>query len=310
MTFPWLTRKAPNSACLTKHGVVPGHNSEPPCLQCILTSWSTFTRNTMVLLSFFLDFGSSLCGLELCVCVCVCLCPEFFGASFPLTHSFWQTVLQSLSVATPTVSVETSISVVSMCSLFLPPPLLFLSLSLPPNHALFLAYPSSWPCACVFFLFGRSVFFRCFSLVFFFKSMWVGSKKTQSAEKNTRLEHTYIMLSPTLTLFLFSFFRPWHYFLALTFGQYILFDLDKHERAHITPTVLDTPHFPTQVSKIWYTHFKGSIHSFLLYFYVRNQPSSACVSGFHFSQKSMQSWSHYNVCVFVFLPNEQINAGG
>ena len=37
----------------------------------------------------------------------------------------------------------------------------------------------------------------------------------------------------------------------------------------------------------------------------------AYVSGFNFSQKkkSMRSWSHYNVCVFVFLANEQNQCG-
>ena len=121
---------------------------------------------------------------------------------------------------------------------------------------------------------GRSVFFSMFLVsFFFFKSMWAGGKKNTKCRKKKHKCYP---------------------------------DPDKHEIAHITPmtTVLGTPDIPTPVGKIGYrdTNYKGSIHSFHFCFCVWIQPHT-CVLGLHFSQKRW-IWSHCNVCVFVYLPNE------
>ena len=95
---------------------------------------------------------------------------------------------------------------------------------------------------------GRSVFFRCFSSVFFCKSMRVGEKKTQSAGKNTKFQYA---IQTLLALGAYSF-----------------------ERTHISFTVLDTPpnknyclvsHYSLLVgSNVIHVCFTGSLPSLCL----------------------------------------------
>ena len=124
------------------------------------------------------------------------------------------------------------------------------------------------------------MFFRCFSLVFFFffRSMRVGAKTTQSAEK----AHCLNMLSSTRTC---------------THRTY-------SSRHTITHCFVSHPRECT--------HFlqrrKAQRIPLLPCFCAWIQSSFLCF--FPFSQeKSMQSWSHCNVCVLVFLPNDENQCG-
>ena len=118
------------------------------------------------------------------------------------------------------------------------------------------------------------MFFRCFSLVFFFKSLQAGGKKNTKCRKKRN----------------------------------VIPDPDKHERAHTTTTVdlLGTPHIPTPVRKsIFDRHFKGSLASYSVF----GINIDVCVSGFYLSQKVNAELVHCNACAFVCLPIAQSQCG-
>ena len=116
----------------------------------------------------------------------------------------------------------------------------------------------------------------------YLKSTRAGGKKTQSAKKNT----IFGKLSPTLT----GTHRTHSWFTGHTLLVYILFPVRKNCKCnHTLQSMGSTPSFSVSVYEI-------------------NGRRSTCVAGFHFSQKSMRSWSMY-ACVFVFNPNDENQCG-
>ena len=127
------------------------------------------------------------------------------------------------------------------------------------------------------------MFFQCFSLVFSSNQCGRGGKKDKvPVKKNTIFEQA-------------------------------IPDPDNHKRAHIAPAVdlLVTPYILTPLGKnLSYTSIQstGSTPSISISC-AWNPPLCLRFRLSLFAKKSMRSWSRCNVCVFVFLPNDENQCG-